>query len=860
MDSPNLDHLSIPYDASVQKYSRKPTRLDPRIREVEHRAHGQRILNQLQTAFDESTNERKEYLPTLEELRSIGSIIVLEGSNAKFPLALDDLTRLTTHKVRRIKWILLSAKAAADDSVEMATVWVADDYRSDFLKKFEAYSQSASEIDGQKGSKKEPKNAALVANTSSIRSAILSDLWTSTKEIEYKGTHWWEIWLHPQQDAEEKLRKFVELFGLNIQSRHFEIQDRLIFWVEATWSQLQPLLLWNVPVAEIRKPMLFDTIEDLPLDEQSEYVKDFYARIKAAPANSVAVCLLDTGVNRQHQLLRDSLFPSDIHNVFGTYSSDKDGHGTAMAGIALFKDLDDHLLSTQYVVLKHRLESVRMRPDSSIENVGPESYGSITAEAISRAEAAANRKRVFNLTISTTPDSKPGEPTLWSASIDALAFGAGVTSNKDGIQLFSGPKENHPRLILIAGGNVREFYHNYLDISDARAIEDPGQAWNALTVGAYTEKTVTPTDPQYRGWCALAKQGELSPHSRTSVPFGRKWPNKPDICFEGGNLLFDPSQLPDLDQNCETNHPNLSIRTTGITNDQSLTSANATSSATAQASRLAALAMDKYPDYRPETIRALLTHRAEWTPKMLQNFSQVSGKRNRQVLLRRYGWGVPTESAVLHSMENSPTLIDEDQIKLFRGPNKKNLDEFVMDECRLHSLPWPSNVLENLGSKGVRLRVTLSYFVQPSASRRGWRQRYSYQSHSLRFEIKKPLESTEAFILRMNALAQAEEAGSLKNPTGEIDWVIGPNQRNHGSLHQDEWETTGAELAQCDAIAVYPVGGWWKTNKIKERLDAVVPYSLMISLKTEEGIDLYTPIANQIEIATPANLKIPIDI
>lgn len=70
-----------------------------------------------------------------------------------------------------------------------------------------------------------------------------------------------------------------------------------------------------------------------------------------------------------------------------------------------------------------------------------------------------------------------------------------------------------------------------------------------------------------------------------------------------------------------------------------------------------------------------------------------------------------------------------------------------------------------------------------------------------------------------------------------------------GSLHQDQWTGTGAELAHCNNVAVYPVGGWWKYNRRKDRRDLPVRYALLLSLYTEEqGVDLYTPIATQLHI------------
>jgi hypothetical protein len=183
-------------------------------------------------------------------------------------------------------------------------------------------------------------------------------------------------------------------------------------------------------------------------------------------------------------------------------------------------------------------------------------------------------------------------------------------------------------------------------------------------------------------------------------------------------------------------------------------------------------------------------------------------------------------------------------------------DSFKVPSFRLHNLPWPREVLQDLGAASVTLRVTLSYFIEPTASRRGWRQRYSYASHGLRFELQDPLDENEAqFIQRVNREARTEEAGG-RSAGGQVSWLVGPNQRNHGSLHQDLWETSGAELAATGKLAVYPVGGWWKNNKNRERIDQPVRYALVASLKTEAtDVDLYTPVANLLHIP----VEVPIE-
>ncbi|WP_176386580.1 S8 family serine peptidase, partial [Escherichia coli] len=67
--------------------------------------------------------------------------------------------------------------------------------------------------------------------------------------------------------------------------------------------------------------------------------------------------------------------------------------------------------------------------------------------------------------------------------------------------------------------------------------------WNALTVGAYTDKT-THTDREYDGWSPFAMSEDIAPSSRSSVSWGWKKhaPYKPDLVEEGGNKLISPSR------------------------------------------------------------------------------------------------------------------------------------------------------------------------------------------------------------------------------------------------------------------------------------------------------------------------------
>ncbi len=842
--SRRLDHLYIDGYALTADFKGRAG--GDNVREVKDRyAHGNSLKCSAEYAFRSLKQERDSAMANAEELRATGTIIVLEGEGATYPLRVDSLNSYTRKRkgrkedIRKPKWLLLSVRETHEGTLETATVWVSDSYRQEFLRLFEDY------LNDEKNTKAGyPRNRALVANISRIRKAVLEDLWTSENDPPQSGLCWWELWLDGTSDRVGDLEAFAAARKLQVRRKEFRLGDRLIVWVEATWKDLQLLPFTSVPLVEIRRPTFIDTVEDLSVDEQTEYVQDFASRVTPAFDDAPAVCLLDTGVLRTHVLLGRSLVPEDHHSIFGESGTDVNscGHGTSMAGLALYGNLEPLLTGNERVELRHCLESVRMMPTSGERELDPLDYGTATVEAVSRPETVrSKRRRTFCLTLSTSPD-RPGEPTLWSAAIDALTVGTDIVRFGDEIQLLSTPEPDAARLILVAAGNVDRYYDDYRTNSVNSPIQDPGQAWNALTVGAYTEMTETPSHPQYAGWDTMAVSGDISPHTTTSLYFGKKWPIKPDICMEGGNVLSDHAGF------FEPRLPSLSLRSTGHHTNAALTSANATSAATAQASRLAAMAMERYPSYWPETVRGLLTHSAEWTDMMIQRFDKKNGKGDRQLLLREFGWGVPTEETVLNSGPGAVTLVTQDSFAPLG-------EQYSMRSFRLHPLPWPADVLQSLGDSEVRLRITLSYFVEPSASRRGWRSKYAYASHGLRFDLQGPLETQDQFVQRINGQTQKEESGTRSDSQESKRWFLGEKGRSVGSLHQDQWTGAGAELARCSNVAVYPVGGWWKYNRRKDRRDLPVRYALLLSLHTEEqGVDLYTPIATQLNVPVPTEI------
>lgn len=182
-------------------------------------------------------------------------------------------------------------------------------------------------------------------------------------------------------------------------------------------------------VAEVRQARTCTSaLTDLGNVEQSGWVDDILERLSPPADGAPAACILDTGVNRGHPLLRPGLAEADQHTChLGDGVADVIGHGTEMAGLALYGDLIQAALTLEQFTLTHRLESVKVLPDHG-ENA-PHLYGWVTQSAAYRVEIEApRRRRVFSLAV-TVPERTDGRPTSWSAAVDLLAAGCAFQTN-----------------------------------------------------------------------------------------------------------------------------------------------------------------------------------------------------------------------------------------------------------------------------------------------------------------------------------------------------------------------------------------------------------------------------------------------
>lgn len=680
---------------------------------------------------------------------------------------------------------------------------------------------------GELTQKGNPPNKALVESIETFRLARLETLWTDESAIPTDPQHemWWSLWIPRTREAElETVLQRLDLRAAG-RGRRLYFPEAAVVPVYASRAAIELLMFATGILLEIRRATDHPAIYlDETRDRQTLRADDLARRI-LWPGNEVpAVCVLDTGVNRAHALLEPILATDDLHAIDDDWGTDDhDDHGTAMAGMAAHGDLTAALGDTAERVMIHRLESVKILHPHGADPNDPQSYGAITQAAVSLPEIRQpNRARVYCMAV--TNDGVSGaRPSPWSAAIDQAVAGT-----------MPGDNENSPkRLFVVSIGNTASVMQmgDWLG-HDAYPAEDPSQAWNALTIGGYTDLDQI-SGKGYENWTCFADAGDLSPYSRTSVGWApRRAPIKPELVLEAGNRAISPSRREVITLE------SLGVLTTGrdVSRDP-LVAFQATSAATAEAARMAARLSAAFPNYWPETIRALMIHSAEYTAPMQAAFAAEPQLRNRYPIVRRFGYGVPDLDRASASARDHLALIAQSEIQPYRLKGRR------YKECHYYRLPLPDDILADLGNETVQLKIALSYFVEPSPGFSANVDPLRYQSHGLRFDLRRRGETITNFKKRVN---KAEREGSHVAPHQPDDngWLLGADSVSAGSLHCDTWTGPAVNLLGRDMLCIKPVGGWWRDRAAADLVNQKTRYALIVTLKAARtDIDFYTPIS-----------------
>lgn len=840
-----LPHIVLPGFNEKEKFRSKSIGRNPEIPVQNRRTHGTGILANYNEAISQGSFRKQ----TTQSMTAESGIYLEVQSFPGCQLQLDSLDTAKSYSLKSLH---------IEGDREIAVIFIPDSKRQDFSKKLDAYLNPEKDVINKKSGIASPKNRKLIDSIEQIRLASLKSFWTDKGSNFPKNDQeiiWWEIWINWSDGAGTPLEianNLAERIGAETTQSYLTFFKTAVFLIKCSAEQLQsaPELIGNL--SELRRAQASPNISiTLGATDQHELSSSLLARTTFSANSTTSVCILDTGINYNNPLLSltCSRGKSECWDAswqhFDLYGSGNayNDHGSRQAGLVLYGlELQELLFSNAAFEAPYHIESARIFPQVGAND--PKLYGAVTVDTANKIEITnPNWNRVYSMAVTAEPSGPTGYPSSWSAEIDYFT---------------SGHQDEKQRLFIISAGNNRALspHTDYWDQVNLSEIEDPAQSWNALTVGACTFLT-TIDDPTFDGWSPFAHPGDISPSSRSSLQWAwrKQAPYKPEVVAEGGNRLLSPNSQELSDADCVS-----LLTTSGRSSGLVLETTKDTSAASGVVSRDAGILTSEYPDFWPETIRGLMVHSASWTDRMFSRYGLLQRAHNlttaKETMLRTVGHGVIDIDKARHSADNLLTLISQEQIQPFTkeaGKESKSTDA-KLNEMVLYELPWPVETLQSLQDANVKLKVTLSYFIEPNPGRKGYRSRYSYQSHGLRFEVIRPEQSLPNFKKFVNGLT-TEDGEDYSGPEGDNSgWHFGPQLRKRGSVHSDYWQGDAAQLARMKYIAVYPVGGWWKYKTSGESWRKHARFSLIVTIEAPEevsdvAVDIYTPVQTLVELA-----------
>lgn len=518
------------------------------------------------------------------------------------------------------------------------------------------------------------------------------------------------------------------------------------------------------------------------------------------PNNAPLIAILDSGIAGNHPLLAPALGDAQGFLLPDKEAHDDNGHGTIVAGIALYGDVEACAQAQSFIpqlrllsgrVLDHNAESdVRF-----IEN--------IVDEAV-RYFHENYGCRVFNLSYGNL--NKPylgGRVGGLAYTLDRLARELDV--------LFVVPTGN---LLDVPLDWLKQEYPHYL-LRDEAKIIDPAPALNALTVGSLAR-----WDRSYKAWRwpddlteqPVAQRCQPSPFTRCGCSV--KGAVKPELVAHGGNLAIDP-------RTGTVSERWLGELSTGkdFMEGRLLAERSGTSFAAPHVAHAAARVMAEVPAASTSLIRALLIANGN-----IPAASHTLFQGDEELLAQTVGYGLLDLANLYRSTEEQVILIAESAL--------------IDKHHHFYEIPIPE-CFYNSGKSRRRREITVALAYCPPVRT----TRLDYKASRFQFrlvEAKTLDEAVDAF-----DKATAEEVESIKEIACNKN-AYGAQKRAHGTVQASTWIIKQNRVGKKMFVVVTRNDHAWGTQLAKEN----EPYAMVIRMSDRENEEarLYTEIRTQLQL------------
>jgi hypothetical protein len=546
---------------------------------------------------------------------------------------------------------------------------------------------------------------------------------------------------------------------------------------------------------------------------------------KSPPENATAIAILDSGILSNHPLLEKAvgdeiavplLFSNRIRE---DKPQDDVGHGTKVAGIALYGDIKECIDNKTFQPEVWLLSAKVMFKEEDRE----------TGEIFATYDESELLEHQLKTAVKYFTDNYP------NCKVFNISFGDPYKKMFGGKRQFALATlidelaKELDIVFVISAGNLEigsavfpEKYPEYLiEEKEGVKVIDPASSAYAITVGAISQEF----GPSHRNKASIlfspAKTNYPSPF--TCVGPGYRGMIKPELVEEGGNIIFSPSEP----QRMEDIGGKLIVLSKRWLEDGKLfTVDHGTSFSTPKIAHYIARLFNQFPEYSPNLIKALLIASADIPPDKPGPLNEITFNDSDMKLidlLKIYGYGKPNFIVAKTSDFNHVLLQAENKIKV--------------DGIHLYYFYLPGNFIKTSGKRAISVVLVYNPPIK--------RNRIDYMGLSMEFHLFKNAEIEEVVsgYKTIQIGDELEDRVPKKLKVKEIGLHPGVELRKKG-IHQKGVKIY-SKRPDIDpdkpiVLAIISRSKWLKSK------DYLQDYAAVVKIRHKARIDIYNRIKERI--------------